>query len=800
MGVGKNIKSGIDLLEDLLREVNKPAKAAVKVTEVVASPKSIKGAQDILPTAEREASLAKFLDKSAEKRRMYHGSDKPNITRFKTGKMMMEERHPGNTVDPWAVDNREAVFLTPETEFSNKYSGDEWNQRGDRAPTTYPVYVQAQNPWDFGNPEHIEAAKQKYKELFPIVPMKIGDKTFVPSDETLRHVQFDKWLDHLQERENNWTGIESPDIQAIIKALGHDSFYINERGTKNLGVYDPNKIKSALGNRGTYDINDPDITKAAGGEVHMARGGAMPKKTTLEEDLKSFKDPALALADLLAGLGRGTTAAATGIAGDLEELYRQFGKGPVANAVRLMIPKREGKATTFPTIEEMNAILPPVVPVGAGRSSQVADVGQFFGENNPLAPTAIAAVKPVAKAAAKGALDLARSEPARKAVENVVRATGAGPMRVVPDGSKRIAQTPYERSLEQGYNHDWFHGTTADIKSFDPRFLGESTGANSAKKGFFFARDPKSPPEHLKVKSNDPEAIELLRRFGMSDEEIAKKNAVSFEGHGSSTASDYAGVGGGRDYKEAMRNAALAEKRGDWDAYDKYTQEAEAAVFGERDYRQSLVAKHGDARDQLIHAIDQAFSYGRPEVYKNMSQEDLANLDKTRQRLMPYSWYMHENAPFEQILEEASKYGTERQLQNISEEIKNFKSATNERRLADIEQGANVLPVALRYNNPYVHDFGGASYRDESYSDLIDKALAGDHDALLLLNTFDPGGGSPKMVDVGVVFDPSQIRSRFAEFDPEFIESSDILKKTGGAVMMADGGLTIEEFLRKQGY
>lgn len=234
----------------------------------------IKGAQDILPTAEREANLAKFLEKSAEKRRMYHGSDKPNITQFKTGKMMMEERHPGNTVDPWAVDNREAVFLTPETEFSNKYSGDEWNQRGDRAPTTYPVYVQAQNPWDFGNPEHIEAAKQKHKELFPIVPMKIGDKTFIPSDETLRHHQFDKWLDYLPERENNWTGIESPDLQAIIKALGHDSFYINEHGTKNLGVYDPNKIKSAFGNRGTYDIDDPDINKAEGGAVMMADGGS----------------------------------------------------------------------------------------------------------------------------------------------------------------------------------------------------------------------------------------------------------------------------------------------------------------------------------------------------------------------------------------------------------------------------------------------------------------------------------------------------------------------------------------------
>jgi hypothetical protein len=50
--------------------------------------------------------------------------------------------------------------------------------------------------------------------------------------------------------------------------MGHDSFYIKERGTKNLGVYDPRRIKSAIGNRGTYDINESDITKKNGGITH----------------------------------------------------------------------------------------------------------------------------------------------------------------------------------------------------------------------------------------------------------------------------------------------------------------------------------------------------------------------------------------------------------------------------------------------------------------------------------------------------------------------------------------------------
>ena len=39
----------------------------------------------------------------------------------------------------------------------------------------------------------------------------------------------------------------------------------------------PNQIKSAIGNRGTYDINEDDIGKANGGLVHMGAGGKIVK-------------------------------------------------------------------------------------------------------------------------------------------------------------------------------------------------------------------------------------------------------------------------------------------------------------------------------------------------------------------------------------------------------------------------------------------------------------------------------------------------------------------------------------------
>ena len=127
---------------------------------------------------------------------------------------------------------------------------------------------------------------------------------------------------------------------------------------------------------------------------------------------------------------------------------------------------------------------------------------------------------------------------------------------------------PYARSLQQGFEHGWNHGTTGDITSFDRALLGETTGANSAKKGFFFARDPQNPPKHLKYKSNDPQTIEMLRKAGVDVDEY---NKVSFEGHGADTASGYSVLGGDREYKEALRKAKAAETRGNWDEQEKWS-------------------------------------------------------------------------------------------------------------------------------------------------------------------------------------------------------------------------------------
>lgn len=324
-----------------------------------------------------------------------------------------------------------------------------------------------------------------------------------------------------------------------------------------------------------------------------------------------------------------------------------------------------------------------------------------------------------------------------------------------PKVASGLLGTPEQRRLEQGYDtSDWYHGSTGDIKEFKTDLLGEATGAASAKQGFFFARDPIAPPKEMTRKSNDPDTIAFLKRLGKSDAEIEAMNTVSMKGHGADQASGYAQIGGSREYREAMRKAAAAEKNRNWSEYEKQMQIAEELETKRMNQAQSLVAKHGDARDEMLAKVENA----SPELKK----------------LMGYGWY-NNPAQLDVVKKEyISKLGKDKAA-DVVNAIDRYKSLTAERLAFDVQSGANVLPIALRYKNPMVYDFKGSAYRDQTYADLVAQAKAGGHDALIMTNTFDPGAGTAKLIDVGVVFNPSQIRSKFAQFDPAKMGSTDIL-------------------------
>jgi hypothetical protein len=385
-----------------------------------------------------------------------------------------------------------------------------------------------------------------------------------------------------------------------------------------------------------------------------------------------------------------------------------------------------------------------------------------------LGPEAV----PIGRAAMAG-IRATKGLPVGASVRQVTSGPQANALRLAEERALQIGQSssPQARMLEQGYEPGWFHGGTGDIKAFRPDLLGETTGAASAKKGFFFARDPQNPPEAMLKKSSDPASIDMLRKLGIPEEEIAKLNTVSMAGHGAETASGYAQLGGTREYKDAMRKANAAEKRQDWPEYEKQMQIAEDAEITRSQYLQGLVAKYGDARDEMLDAIQNA-------IYsKKLPQDQAELLDKKVKELMPYGWYnSYSNPQLEGLKKELVNLVGDDSAKSSLEKISKFQSVKNERFLAEkTQEGGNVMPVSLRYEKPMVYDFGGSAYRDQTYSDLVDQAIAAGNDALIMKNTFDPGGGPAKLVDVGVVFNPNQIRSRFAAFDPSRRNEPDIL-------------------------
>jgi hypothetical protein len=122
-----------------------------------------------------------------------------------------------------------------------------------------PVYVQAKNPMLLDDKDMLEWAQAAYaggsKEFPQLMPKK--------------------WADEV-----------SKDYDSVILA---DPFGLGD--AHEVIMFDPKKIKSAISNRGTYDITDPDISKAEGGPAFkklqfMNDGGIASPEENITSDQK----------------------------------------------------------------------------------------------------------------------------------------------------------------------------------------------------------------------------------------------------------------------------------------------------------------------------------------------------------------------------------------------------------------------------------------------------------------------------------------------------------------------------------
>jgi hypothetical protein len=135
-----------------------------------------------------------------------------------------------------------------------------------------PVYVRAENPFDYENRDVVKQLINEIKNLEDI-------------NALLESVDIDSLSDlEMLLRGGNWGIIEEPEIQRLIKKMGFDSFYVMEGFQKNLAVYDPNQIKSAIGNIGTFSREDKDIRFSLRDTIDPATAQSIDRTTTVRKD------------------------------------------------------------------------------------------------------------------------------------------------------------------------------------------------------------------------------------------------------------------------------------------------------------------------------------------------------------------------------------------------------------------------------------------------------------------------------------------------------------------------------------
>ncbi len=154
-----------------------------------------------------------------------------------------------------------------------------------------------------------------------------------------------------------------------------------------------------------------------------------------------------------------------------------------------------------------------------------------------------------------------------------------------------------QRAKEQGASFGWFHGTDSDIKSFDPSKAGSSTLSESARQGTWLTDDA-------------PITANSYANYAATDAKVMAKT----------------------------RQADEAADRGDWDEYDRLTEEAEqldSKFYDDRRQGQNIMPLASMGNYKKMDAKGEAFNYAENDINDFIAQArsegydgvDIANLD-----------------------------------------------------------------------------------------------------------------------------------------------------------------------------
>jgi len=197
---------------------------------------------------------SKLVDRRGRPKVMYHGTIPPVVG---------AEEFIDQGISVFRRGTGGAIFVSPDERVANTYAGP--------GGSVYPLYVRAENPFDFENPDHVKRV------------MDIWESNNVGIRETREQAI----------AKGKWQMIENVEIQDAIKLAGFDSYYVKETGAKNLALYDPSQLKSAVGNVGAFSPERPEIQFS---RVRQGRKYWLPEFGRLQRLLRGVQNEVLATA------------------------------------------------------------------------------------------------------------------------------------------------------------------------------------------------------------------------------------------------------------------------------------------------------------------------------------------------------------------------------------------------------------------------------------------------------------------------------------------------------------------------
>lgn len=177
------------------------------------------------PAFKRWFGDSKVVDESGKPRVVYHGT----ADDFESFELPSKNRAKGGR----------AIFFARDPETANGFA------RQREGANVIPAYVRIEKPFDFRDNEHLSQLETFLTKNFD----KIAPGALYTPATAMKFIQ-----------SGDYGLLESAPVIAWMKKNGFDGMYLREReGHFTMAVFSPTQIKSAIGNRGTFDPNNPDI-------------------------------------------------------------------------------------------------------------------------------------------------------------------------------------------------------------------------------------------------------------------------------------------------------------------------------------------------------------------------------------------------------------------------------------------------------------------------------------------------------------------------------------------------------------